>query len=63
MCLAKAYINEEKPENVCMENVMQIECKDGIVSLYDIFGRRTDIKGFPMYANFDHGKAIIKENN
>lgn len=61
MCLATAYKENISPENLCMENVLKIESKGGMVTLVDIFGRYLQIPGYVAMSNFDNGKTVIRE--
>ena len=36
MCLSTVYKNKKVPEDILMNNVMRIECKDGLVVLTDV---------------------------
>ena len=63
MCLSTVYKNEKKPENQMMQNVMLIECKDGIVKLTDIMGRELEIPGEVAMADLTGGMAIVRPKN
>ncbi len=39
MCLSTVYKNTRTPENLVMNNVMKIECKDGCILLTDLMER------------------------
>ena len=60
MCLSTVYKNEKKPENQMMQNVMLIECKDGVVKLTDIMGREMEIDGEVALADLTGGMAIVR---
>ena len=44
MCLSTVYKNKKVPEDILMNNVMRIECKDGLVVLTDLMERTTCMK-------------------
>lgn len=60
MCLSTVYRDEMKPENQMMQNVMLIECRDGIVKLTDIMGRELEIEGEVAMADLTGGMAIVR---
>ncbi len=62
MCLSTVYKNEKKPEAVVLRNVMQIECKDGLVVLTDLMERQVAIEGTLELANLVDGYVIVKES-
>ena len=61
MCLSTVYKNDVKPENIAMQNVMRIECKDDMVILTDLLDRQVAIQGTLVMANLVDGMAIVKE--
>ena len=61
MCLSTVYKNEMKKENIAMQNVMKIECKDGCVILTDLMERQVAIEGYLKEANLVDGYAIVEE--
>ena len=61
MCLSTVYKNALLPENVAMQNVMQIECKDDMVILTDLLERQVAIRGTLVMANLVEGKALVRE--
>ena len=61
MCLSTVYKNDIKPENIAMQNVMRIECKDDMVILTDLLDRQVAIQGTLVMANLVDGMAIVRE--
>ncbi len=61
MCLSTVYKNTMSPETVVLKNVMQIECKDGIVLLTDLMERQVAIEGTLEVANLVDGYVLVKE--
>ena len=62
MCLSTVYKNTMEPQSVVMRNVMQIECKDGLVILTDLMERQMVIEGQLEQANLVDGFVIVKES-
>ncbi len=62
MCLSTVYKNEMKPEAVVLRNVMQIECRDGLVILTDLMERQVVLEGTLERANLVDGFVIVKES-
>ena len=62
MCLSTVYKNTMEPSSVVMKNVMQIECRDGLVSLTDLMERQLEIRGTLTQANLVDGFVVVKEN-
>ena len=61
MCLSTVYKNKKVPEDILMNNVMRIECKDGVVILTDLMERQMAVEGTLEMANLVDGVAVIKE--
>ena len=61
MCLSTVYKNKKVPEDILMNNVMRIECKDGLVILTDLMERQVAIEGTLQEANLVDGYVIVKE--
>ena len=61
MCLSTVYKNKMEPESIVMKNVMQLECKDGMVILTDLMERTVAIEGTLEQANLVDGYVIVKE--
>ena len=61
MCLSTVYKNKKEETAVVMRNVMQIECKDGLVILTDLMDRQVAIEGTLESANLVDGFVIVKE--
>ncbi len=62
MCLSTVYKNTMEPDSVVMKNVMQIECRDGLVILTDLMERQLEIRGVLTKANLVDGFVVVKEN-
>lgn len=62
MCLSTVYKNKKVPEDILMNNVMRIECKDGLVVLTDLMERQAAIEGTLQEANLVDGYVIVREN-
>lgn len=62
MCLSTVYKNKRVPEDILMNNVMRIECKDGLVILTDLMERQVAIEGTLQEANLVDGYVIVREN-
>ncbi len=61
MCLSTVYKNTMSPETVVLKNVMQIECKDGVIVLTDLMERQVAIEGTLEVANLVDGYVLVKE--
>ena len=61
MCLSTVYKNKKVPEDILMNNVMRIECKDGLVVLTDLMERQVAIEGTLHEANLVDGYVIVRE--
>ncbi len=61
MCLSTVYRNDVKPENIAMQNVMRIECKEDMVILTDLLERQVAIQGTLVMANLVDGLAVVQE--
>lgn len=62
MCLSTVYKNKKDPESILMRNVMEIECRDGVVILTDLMERQVAIEGELEKANLVDGYVIVKES-
>ena len=62
MCLSTVYKNKKVPEDILMNNVMRIECKDGLVVLTDLRERQVALEGTLQEANLVDGYVIVREN-
>lgn len=60
MCLSTVYKNKKVPEDILMNNVMRIECKDGLVVLTDLMERQVAIEGTLQEANLVDGYVIVR---
>lgn len=63
MCLSTVYRGEKKPGNEILQNVMLIECKDGVVTLTDILGREESLCGEVVSADLTGGTVVIAPKN
>ena len=61
MFLSTVYKNKKVPEDILMNNVMRIECKDGLVVLTDLMERQVAIEGTLQEANLVDGYVIVRE--
>ena len=61
MCLSTVYKNKKEQDSIVMKNVMQIDCKDGMVILTDLMERTVAIEGVLEQANLVEGFVIVKE--
>ena len=61
MCLSTVYKNKKVPGDILMNNVMRIECKDGLVVLTDLMERQVAIEGTLQEANLVDGYVIVRE--
>ena len=62
MCLSTVYKNNMEPSSIVMKNVMQIQCRDGLVILTDLMERQVEIRGTLTQANLVDGFVIVREN-
>lgn len=62
MCLSTVYKNTRAPENLVMNNVMKIECKDGCILLTDLMERQVALEGQLLEANLVDGYVVLREN-
>ena len=62
MCLSTVYKNKKSPEDVIMQNVMKVECRDGCVILTDLMDRQVAVEGQLQEANLVDGLVIVREN-
>ena len=62
MCLSTVYKNSRSDENIVLKNVMQIDCKDGVVILTDLMERTVAIEGTLETANLVDGYVVVKVN-
>ena len=63
MCLSTVYKNKKVPEDILMNNVMRIECKDGLVVLTDLMERQVAIEGTLQEANLVDGYVSVREES
>ena len=59
MCLSTVYRDTKEDENILMQNVMTIECRDGNVILTDLFGGELSVPGTLKKASLTDGYALI----
>ncbi len=60
MCLSTAYRNEISDATAIMQNVMEVECSEGQVTLIDLMGRRCTVEGALLKASLTDGYVILK---
>ena len=60
MCLSTVYKIDKRPENVVLQNVMLIECKNGMVTLTDIMGREETLAGEIASADLTGGTVVVR---
>lgn len=60
MCLSTVYKDKLEPSSILMNNVMTIECRDGMVILTDLMERQMAVEGTLEKANLVDGYVIIK---
>ncbi len=61
MCLSTVYKNTKSPQTVVLKNVVQIECKDGVIVLTDLMDHQVAIEGTLELANLVDGYVLVKE--
>ncbi len=61
MCLSVVYRNEVAPENIAMQNVKRIDCKDDMILLTDLLERQIAVHGTLLSANLVEGVVVIQE--
>ena len=61
MCLSTAYKNRKSPENIIMQKVMALECREGMVILTDLMERTFAVEGTLEKADLVEGFVIIRE--
>ena len=61
MCLSTVYKNNMEPSSIVMKNVMQIQCRDGLVILTDLMERQMAVEGTLVMANLVDGVAVVQE--
>ena len=60
MCLSNVYKNEKSKENLLASDVAAIETDGGMITLTDLFGRKTTVEGTLKRADLTGGVVIIE---
>ncbi|MBQ9647917.1 MAG: CooT family nickel-binding protein [Oscillospiraceae bacterium] len=63
MCLSNVYKNEKTKENLRASDVASIDLDGGIVTLTDLFGRKTSVEGTLKRADLTGGVVILQVNS
>lgn len=63
MCLSNVYKNEKTKENLLASDVASIDLDGGIVTLTDLFGRKTSVEGTLKRADLTGGVVILQVNS
>ncbi len=59
MCLSTVYKGEIGNDNLLLNNVQRIECRNGNVVLTDILERQMSIEGEVVMADLVGGKVVV----
>ena len=62
MCLSSVYKNEKTNENLLASDVAAIDMEDGVITLTDLFGRKTTVEGTLKRADLTGGVVILQVN-
>lgn len=60
MCLSNVYKNEKSKENLLASDVAAIETDGGVITLTDLFGRKTTVEGTLKRADLTGGVVILQ---
>ena len=60
MCLSNVYRGSIGDNNLLLNNVRRLECKDGVVTLTDIMERQMTIEGDILMVDLIANQVIIK---
>ena len=63
MCLSSVYKNERTKENLLASDVSTIETDGSIITLTDLFGRKTTVEGTLKRADLTGGVVILQVNS
>ena len=63
MCLSNVYKNEKTKENLLASDVASIDMEDGVITLTDLFGRKTKVEGTLKRADLTGGVVILQVNS
>ncbi len=63
MCLSNVYRDEKTKENLLASDVSCIDMDDGVVTLTDLFGRKTVVQGSIRHADLTGGVVILRVNS
>ena len=62
MCLSTAYINEKSDDRIAARYVSSIDIDGKTITLTDVIGTKTELKGTISYVDLTGGVVIIKAN-
>ena len=63
MCLSNVYQNEKSKENLLASDVAAIDMDGGMITLTDLFGRKTIVEGTLKRADLTGGVVILQVNS
>ena len=63
MCLSNVYQNEKSKENLLASDVAAIDMDGGMITLTDLFGRKTIVEGTLKRADLTDGVVILQVNS
>ena len=63
MCLSNVYRNEKTKENQLASDVATIDMDGGVITLTDLFGRKTTVEGTLKRADLTGGVVILQVNS
>ena len=63
MCLSSVYKNEKTKENLLASDVASIDMDGGVITLTDLFGRKTTVEGTLKRADLTGGVVILQVNS
>ena len=63
MCLSNVYQNEKSKENLLASDVAAIDMDGALITLTDLFGRKTTVEGTLKRADLTGGVVILQVNS
>ena len=63
MCLSNVYKNEKTKENLLASDVASIDMDGGVITLTDLFGRKTAVEGTLKRADLTGCVVILQVNS
>ena len=60
MCETNAYVTAGGKEEMLLESLARIEVRDDLLSLFNIFGDRKELRGRILEINFQGGKVVVE---